>query len=85
MYFTLRAKFEVSNVIPTSFRPVGGGGGVGVVLPSTPPQNKPLKIPPRFGLILSLCIHLAKEGQNQTNQPTKNKPITHSVVTKEFT
>ena len=45
MCFTLRAKFEVSNIIPTSFRPVGGGGRVGVVLPSTPPQNKPLKIP----------------------------------------
>ena len=45
----LRAKFEVSSIILTSFREGWGGGGV--ILPlSHPPQNEPLKIPPRLGL-----------------------------------
>ena len=39
----LRAKFEVSSIILTSFRQ-------GVILPSPPPQNEPLKSPPRLGL-----------------------------------
>ena len=42
----LRAKFEVSSIILTSFRQ-------GVILPPpppTPPQNEPLKSPPRLGL-----------------------------------
>ena len=44
----LRAKFEVSSIILTSFREGWGGG---VILPlSHPPQNEPLKIPPRLGL-----------------------------------
>ena len=41
----LRAKFEVSSIILTSFRQGG------VILPPTPPQNEPLKSPPRLGLI----------------------------------
>ena len=40
----LRAKFEVSSIILTSFRQ-------GVILPPSPPQNEPLKSPPRLGLI----------------------------------
>ena len=41
----LRAKFEVSSIILTSFRQ-------GVILPPPPPpQNEPLKSPPRLGLI----------------------------------
>ena len=38
----LRAKFEVSRIILTSFRQ-------GVILPA-PPQNELLKSPPRLGL-----------------------------------
>ena len=38
----LRAKFEVSSIILTSFRHGG------IVPP--PPQNEPLKSPPRLGL-----------------------------------
>ena len=47
----LRANFEVSNIILTSFSRAGGGGGGGggVILPP-PPQNEPLKSPPRSGL-----------------------------------
>ena len=41
----LRATFEVSSIILTSFRQGGGG----VILPP-PPQNEPLKSPPRLGL-----------------------------------
>ena len=39
----LRAKFEISSIILTGFRQ-------GVILPSPPPQNEPLKSPPRLGL-----------------------------------
>ena len=39
----LHAKFEVSNVILTSFRQGGS-------LPHPKPQNEPLKSPPRLGL-----------------------------------
>ena len=43
----LRAKFEVSSIIRTSFRQWGNFN-----TPPPPPtcQNKPLKIPPRLGL-----------------------------------
>ena len=42
----LRAKFEISSIILTSFRQ-------GVILPPPPPlpQNEPLKKPPRLGLM----------------------------------
>ena len=43
----LRDKFEVSIVILTRFRQGGGGGGGNSTL--TPPQNEPLKSPPRVG------------------------------------
>ena len=50
MRFYLRAKFEASSVILTSFRHKGGWGE-GVTLPTTyPPQNEPLKSPPILGL-----------------------------------
>ena len=39
----LRAKFEVSSIILTGFRQ-------GVILTPPPPQNEPLKSPPRLGL-----------------------------------
>ena len=39
----LRAKFEVSSIILTIFRQ-------GVILRPSPPQNEPLKSPPRLGL-----------------------------------
>ena len=39
----LPAKSEVSSIILTGFRQ-------GVVLPPCPPQNEPLKGPPRLGL-----------------------------------
>ena len=48
----LHAKFEVSSIILTSFRQ-----GVEVILPPpSPPQNEPLKSPPRLGLSLSFPI-----------------------------
>ena len=40
----LRAKFEVYSVILTGFKQ-------GVVLPPSPPQDKPLKSPPGLGLM----------------------------------
>ena len=43
MSMYLRAKFETSGVILTSFRQ-------GVTLPPPPPQNEQLKSPPRLGL-----------------------------------
>ena len=46
----LRAKFEVSSIILPAFRQGGGGGGNFTPSP-TPPQNEPLKSPPRLGLI----------------------------------
>ena len=48
----LRAKFEVSSIILTGFRQ-------GVILPPTPPQNEPLKSPPRLRLTLKNS-HLCK-------------------------
>ena len=39
----LRAKFEASSIILPSFRR-------GVILAPLPPQNEPLKSPPRLGL-----------------------------------
>ena len=42
----LRAKFQESSIIVTSFRQ-------GVISSPTPPQNKPLKHPPRLGLMES--------------------------------
>ena len=45
----LRAKFEVSTIIVTSF--TDGGLGRGGILPPLPPtQNEPLKNPLRLGL-----------------------------------
>ena len=41
----LRAKFEVSSIILTSFRQGGN-----FTPPPPPPQNKALKSPPRLGL-----------------------------------
>ena len=38
----LRTKFQVSSIILMSFRQ-------GVILPLPPPQNEPLKSPPRLG------------------------------------
>ena len=49
----LRAKFEVSSVILTGFRNEGGG----VILPHPPPQNEPLKSPPRLGLIMVIIYY----------------------------
>ena len=46
----LRTKFQVSSIIITSFRQ---GEGVILTAPLPPPQNKPLKSPPRLGLTLS--------------------------------
>ena len=46
----LRAKFEVSSIILTSFRLGRMGGGGGVNLPPLPLQKEPLKSPPRLGL-----------------------------------
>ena len=53
----LCAKFEVSSVILTSFRHGGGN------FTSPPPQNEPLKSPPRLGLIyykdlLKICLKI---------------------------
>ena len=48
----LRAKLWVSSIIVTSFRK-------GLILPLSPPQNEPLKSPPRLGLI--------NKGNGETN------------------
>ena len=42
----LRAKFEVSSMILTSFRPGGGG----VILPPSPTSKRTPKNPPRLDL-----------------------------------
>ena len=43
MCMYLRAKFEVSSIILTSFRQGGG-----IISPPLPPQNEPLKSPSRL-------------------------------------
>ena len=52
----LRAKFEVSSIILTSFR-LGRGPG------SSPPQNETLKSPPRLGLSGKAILGLKYFGQ----------------------
>ena len=54
MCLYLHAKCEVSRKIRTSFR-WGRGEGGGILPPTAPfpPQNEPLKSPPRLGLRLS--------------------------------
>ena len=58
----LRAKFEVSRIILTSFRQrwkggwVSGEGRRGVILPQTTPQNEPLKRTSRLELKISLIF-----------------------------
>ena len=47
MYVYLRAKFDVSSIILTSFRHGGKWGGEGGVIL---PKNDPLKSPPRLEL-----------------------------------
>ena len=54
----LRAKFEVSSIILTSFRL-----GRGVILPHPPPQNETLKSPPRLGLSGKAILGLKYLGQ----------------------
>ena len=54
----LRATFEVSSITLTGFRQ--GWVGVVILLPP-PPQNEPLKIPPRLGLRLYLEFFLDVE------------------------
>ena len=49
MCMYLRAKFEVSSIILTSFRKELGGGERGWVILSPPTQNEPLKRPTRLG------------------------------------
>ena len=51
----LRANFEVSSVILTSFRQSRA-----VILLPFPPQNEPLKSQPRFGLMYDLICHSLK-------------------------
>ena len=47
MFVYLRAKFEVSGIIITSFRERQGGC---LSHPFTPTQNKPIKSPSRLGI-----------------------------------
>ena len=51
----VRAKFEVSSIILTSFRQ-GEGGNFNPLLP----QNKPLKSPPRLGLKQTITVQTMK-------------------------
>ena len=51
----LRVKFEVSSITLTSFRQGGRGVGEGGSFTPSPPQNEPLKGPPRLGLKNVLC------------------------------
>ena len=46
----LRAKLQVCRVTLTSFRQWEGGEGGNFTPPSPPPQNEPLKSPPKLGL-----------------------------------
>ena len=46
MYVYLRTELQVSSIILTSSRRRGRGGNF-----THPPQNEPLKSPPRLGLI----------------------------------
>ena len=48
----LRTKFQDCSIIVTSFRQGVGGAG-NFILPTPLPQNKPLKSPPRLGLMES--------------------------------
>ena len=52
----LRAKFQVSSLILTSFRQGGRGWGNF----TNPPQNEPLKGPPTLGLRLNNYIAVLK-------------------------
>ena len=56
----LRAKFEVSSIILTSFR-LGREGGD--FTPPLSPQKEPLKSPPRLGLSGKLILGLKYLGQ----------------------
>ena len=54
----LRDKFQVSSMIETSFRQGWGGE------PHHPPQNEPLRIPPRLMLrkrVLKICSKFTGE------------------------
>ena len=56
----LRTKFEVSNIILTSFRQGEGGS------PPPPPESESLKSPPRLELKYSLyCFYICKTEENQ--------------------
>ena len=60
----IRAKFEVSSMILTSFRQ-------GVIL-SPPPQNEPLKSPPRLGLKDNFPYGVASEKMPSGSQINAN-------------
>ena len=60
----LRATFEASNIILTSFRQGRRGGG-GNFTP-TPPQNEPLS-PPRLGLIYLIIVRF-QHGKHTLNE-----------------
>ena len=64
----LLAEFEVSSIIPTSFKK-GRGEREGVILPLPPPQNELLKSLPRLGLerIKSILIHEYQHKSTRVN------------------
>ena len=63
----LCAKFEFFSIILTTFRR-------GIILPTpSPPQNEPLKIPPRLGLIKDLLFVIAIFSRNAWVIPLKDK------------
>ena len=71
----LRAKFHVSSIILTKFRQ-------GVILPPPPPQNEPLKNPPKLGLkLLAMLIHGLKMFlQDQAHQTYFESPQIHLLI-----
>ena len=71
----LRAKSEVSSITLTSFRWRTGGKGGSFI--SLPPQNKPLKGPPRLGLSNK---HFNKDVYELLNKISNFAPTIRKLV-----
>ena len=69
----LRAKFEISSIILTSFRLGRGGGDF-----TSPTQNETLKSPPRLGLSGKTILGLKYLGQILLSFKVKVKEINMS-------
>ena len=76
-------KFQVSSIILTSFRQ-----GRGVILPPIPPhpppQNRPLKTPPGFGLKNGCYSRTNINNKNTCKLAYKNESLKNSVSNFSF-